>query len=357
MSRSRVILACLIAVLLVAGSVAVAQTAGSAPATGIKLKKPVFGAACMLCPWGAMAEVVKQAMQSYGYDVQICHNCNRADAPRIVADAKMPPPYEPDPNVPEINAPRNDPGLGPVDFGATAVQFLVGAYRGTGGYASEKPKTNLRLLANIQDPSYLLVAVKRATGITDLAQIKQKCWPVRILTGGVGGGNETAILAYYGLSRQSIEQAGGHVGNAAADRDNFDVVIGAGGNMTTAPEWRIWTEISQKYDLAYIGLPEELLAKMAKDTGQDRGIIPAGLYRGVERAIPTLVRTGTVVYGRADMPDDFAYTVAKALDEQQQLLQWSQLNFSYNIHTVWKAAEVPLHPGATRYYKEHGFMK
>jgi TRAP transporter TAXI family solute receptor len=348
---------CLKTLLLVAASVAVAQTPASAPATGIKLKKPVFGAACMLCPWGAMAEVVKQAMQPYGYDVQICHNCNRADAPRIVGDAKMPPPYEPDPAVPEILAPRNAPGLGPVDFGATAVQFLVGAYRGTGVYAREKPRTNLRLIANIQDPSYLLIAVKKATGITDLSQIRQKRWPVRILLGGFGGGQETAILAHYGLSRQAIEQAGGRVGNAAADRDNFDVAIGAGGGLTTAPEWRVWTEISQRFDLAFLPLPEELLARLAMESGQDRGTIPAGLYRGVERPIPTLVRTGTVIYGRADMPEDFAYTVAKALDEQQKLLQWSQLNFSYNIHTVWKADEVPLHPGAARYYKEQRFMK
>jgi hypothetical protein len=31
------------------------------PQTGIKEKKPVFGGACRLCPWGAMAEVVQSA--------------------------------------------------------------------------------------------------------------------------------------------------------------------------------------------------------------------------------------------------------------------------------------------------------
>ena len=127
--------------------------------------------------------------------------------------------------------------------------------------------------------------------------------------------------------------------------------------MTTAPEWRIWTEISQKFDLNFIELPDDLLAKLARDGEQDRGIIPAGLYRGIERPIPTVVRTGTAVYGRADMPDDFAYAVAKAMDEQQQLLQWRHLNFSYNVHTVWNGYEVPLHPGAARYYKEKGYMK
>ncbi|HUB81998.1 MAG TPA: TAXI family TRAP transporter solute-binding subunit [Bryobacteraceae bacterium] len=335
--------------LLTAASLAGAQT-------GIKEKKPVFGGACRICPWGAMAEVVQAAMKPYGYDVQICYNCNGAAAPRIVGEARTPPAYRPDPAVPEILAPRNAPGLGAVDFGAVAIQFLRNAYRGTGIYAGEKPRTNLRLIANIQDPSYVLVAAKAETGITDLAQIRQKRWPIRILTAGIGG-DATLILAHFGLSRQMIEAAGGRVGSSPEDRETFDVAIGGGGGMTTAPEWRIWTEISQKFDLHFIGLPDDLLAKLAKDGEQERGIIPAGLYRGIERQIPTVVRTGTAIYGRTDMPDDFAYIVAKAMDEQQQLLQWRHLNFSYNVHTVWNGYEVPLHPGAARYYREKGYMK
>ena len=332
------------------------QASGGAVPAGIAVKKPVFGGACKLCPWGAMAEVVQSAMKPYGYDVQICYNCNAADAPRIVSEARVPPPYKPDPAVPEILAPRNAPGLGPVDFGAVAVQFLWSAYRGTGVYAQEKPRTNLRLIANIQDPSYVLVAAKAQTGITDLSQIRQKRLPLRILSAGIGSGLP-AILAHFGLSREAIEAAGGRIGNAAEDRENFDIAIGGGGVMTTAPEWRIWTEISQKFDLNFIGLPDDLLAKLAQEGEQERGIIPVGLYRGVARPIPTVVRTGTVVYGRDDMPEDFAYMVAKAMDEQQELLQWKHLNFSYNVHNVWKAHDVPLHPGAARYYKERGYMK
>ena len=225
-----------------------------------------------------MAEVVKEAMKPYGFDVQICYNCNGADAPRIVSEARTPPPYRPDPALGEALSPRNAPGLGAIDFGAVAIQFLRNAYRGTGIYAKEKPRTNLRLIANIQDPSYVLVAAKAETGITDLSQIREKRWPVRILTAGIGG-DSSRILAHFGLSRQTIEAAGGHVGNTPEDRENFDVVIGGGGVMTTAPEWSLWTQISQKFDL------------------------------------------------------------------------------HYNIHTVWKGYEVPLHPGAACYYREKGYMK
>jgi para-nitrobenzyl esterase len=333
-----------------------AQASIAAPQTGIAAKRPVFGGACKICPWGAMAEVVQQAMKPYGYDVQICYNCNAGDAPRIVSEARLPPPYKPDPAVPEILAPRNAPGLGPVDFGAVSTQILRSAYRGTGAYAKDGPRHNLRLIANIQDPNYVLVAAKAETGITDLAQIREKRWPVRILSAGVGS-NAAAILSYYGLSKENIEAAGGRLGSTAEDRDNFDVAIGGGGVMTTAPEWRVWTEISQKFNLTFLELPDELLAKLAKENEIERGTIPVGLYRGVVRPIPTVVRTGTAVYGRADMPDDFAYAVAKAMDEEQELLQWKHLNFSYNIHSVWKAYEIPLHPGAERYYKERGYIR
>jgi TRAP transporter TAXI family solute receptor len=295
-------------------------------------------------------------MKPYGYEVQICYNCNGADAPRIVSEARKPPPYRPDPAVPEALAPRNAPDLGAVDFGAVAIQFLRNAYRGTGTYARETPRTNLCLIANIQDPSYVLIAAKAETGITNLSEIRQKRWPVRILTAGIGG-DSTRILAHFGLSRQSIEEAGGRVGNTSEDREKFDVVIGGAGVMTTAPEWTLWTEISQKFNLNFIQLPDDLLAELARTGEQEVGIIPPGLYRGVMRPIPTVVRTGTVIYGRNDMPDDFAYLVAKAMDEQQQLLQGSHLNFSYNVHTVWNGYEVPLHPGAARYYKEKGYMK
>ncbi|MFB3778510.1 MAG: TAXI family TRAP transporter solute-binding subunit [Bryobacteraceae bacterium] len=347
MTRLRTAIVSLIVLVAVAGG----QT------TGIKVKRPVLGGACKICPWGALGEIVVKMMQPYGYDVQMCYNCNLADAPRIVGDARTPPPYKPDPVVPEILAPRNAPGLGVVDFGVTSTQNVWFAYRGIGPYAGEKPRTNLRLIANIQSPNYLLVAAKKETGITDLAEMRKKRWPVKILARGAGGGMEETILAHYGLSVKSILDAGGSVGNTPALRKDFDVVIHNGGNMTTAPEWTVLTDVAQNFDLTFLQLPEELLAKLAKENEQQIVAIPLGLYRGVDRPIRTVARTGHSVYGRDDMPDDFAYAVAKAMDEHQDLLQWSHLNFSYNVHTVWKAFGVPLHPGAARYYKERGYMK
>jgi len=336
---------------------AASPLAGQQP-TGIGVKRPVIGGACMLCPWGALAEVVRQAMQPYGYDAQICYNCNAMPSPLIVADRREPPPYQPDPIVPEVLAPRNKPGLGPVDFGATSLQNMVGAYRGTGAYAAEKPRTNLRLIATIQSPNYLVVAARAETGITDLSQIRAKRWPIKVLAGGGGGGGQSdVILSYFGLPRDSILAAGGRISANMSDREDFDIIIYSSQGLTSAPEFAVWTVVSQRFKLNYIRLPDELLAKLAADGWYQPGNIPVGFLPGIEHPMRTVVRTGTVVYTRADVPESFAYDVAKALDEQQQLLQWSQLNFSYNVHNVWKAFEVPLHPGAARYYRERGYLK
>jgi TRAP transporter TAXI family solute receptor len=325
-------------------------------AIGIKAMKPVLGAACKACPWGAMAEIVKKAMQPYGYDVHICYNCSLPEAPRIVSGAKMPPPWRPsnNPYFPDYLSPK--PPDGPVDFGTAAALRVWQAYQGTHDYAKEAPHTNLRLFAYVQNPNYLVVAVKASSGITDLSQIKQKRLPVRLLAQGTV--EAKSVLAYYGLTEEWIKAAGGHIGrpNDPEDRKDFDVIIHNAG-MGNAPEYNIWHEVSQKHDLRYLELPTDLLDNMVRDYGIDRGTIPLWLFRGVDRPIATVVQTGNVIYGRADAPDDFAYAVAKALDEQQQLFQWSHLAFYYDVHQVWKDRGLPLHPGAERYYRERGYLK
>jgi len=347
------------AVLLLAGlaeapQLAAQRGAASSPSAGLGFaaKKPVMAAACKVCPWGAAGEVVKRALQPYGYDVQICYHCWQATNPRLVAGAGMPPPMAVPAYIPRAQVPP--PPNGPVDFGVTSVQNVWNAYHGRGAFASDGPRANLRLIATIQAPSYLIVAAKTSLGLTDLRQLKEKRWPVRLLT---GSGNVEGILSYYGLSRPAIESAGGRVanGNSPDERKDFDVVI-ANGSLGNAPEYNVWYEVSQRHDLTYLQLPDDLLDELAQDPTVERGSIPNGLLRGIDHPIATVVRTGIAVYSRADAPEEFTYVAAKALDEHQGLLQWAHLNFSYNVHTVWKALDLPLHPGAARYYRERRYV-
>lgn len=325
------------------------------PTLGIAHHRPVFGGACKSCPWGAMADVVKAALAPYGYDVQVCYHCFMADAPRIVADARTPPPWTPHMGngvIPDgyIPAPPN----GRVEFGAVSDQFLVAAYHGTGAYARDGPRPQLRLLANIASPLYLIVAVNKASGVTDLAQLKDHKGPLKIVA---DADTSNVIFRYYGTSADALKAAGATFAPELipAQRQNPDVIV-YWGTLVNAPEFNIWYEASEKDDLAYLQLPDELVAALAHDLNLERHDVPVGLLRGLDAPIRTVARTGTAVYGRADMPDDFAYLVARALDEQQDLFEWSQQRFNYDRYRVAKAGDVPLHPGAARYYRERGYL-
>jgi len=125
-----------------------------------------------------------------------------------------------------------------------------------------------------------------------------------------------------------------------------------------APEYSYWLQMAQRNELEFLELPKDLLDNWAKAANYEVRNSPPGILPGLEgRSIPSLAKNGSVVYGRADMPDDFAYTLAKALDEHQDLFPWTHMNWSYNWRTVWKAFGVPLHPGAAKYYREVGYMK
>lgn len=361
MKRSSNVIACALAIVGFLPAQSQTPSGTSAAAN----RQPVFGGACHLCPWGAMADVVRAAMQHYGYDVQICHNCNAEDSPRIVAEARTPPPYKVDPNVSVDAAPPNTPGLGRIDFGATGGAFLCDAYHGAGRYSRDKPMTNLRLLANIQQPpSYLIVAARSELGISDLSHARAKRWPLRVYA---GRNNRLVgeVLAYYGLSEQEITAAGGLVGGSspdastAPDARSYDLIISAGGWVSTMPETRTWTDVIQKNNWTFLTLPEPLLARLAETVKAEREPVPFGWLPGIDRAIPSIVVSGmgTAVYARADFPDALAYDVARALDEQQDRLLRTNQRFFYDVHKVWSVCDVPLHPGAARYYREAGYMR
>ena len=62
-------------------------------------------------------------------------------------------------------------------------------------------------------------------------------------------------------------------------------------------------------------------------------------------------------YAKEDLSADFAYTVAKSLDSNRDLLRWTHVPFTYDSRLVTKLPPVPLHSGAERYYREVGYIK
>ena len=69
------------------------------------------------------------------------------------------------------------------------------------------------------------------------------------------------------------------------------------------------------------------------------------------------MRPNHFIYTRDDVPDDFAYAVAKALDEHRELFQVQLEPWYYDPQTVADSKVIPMHPGAMKYYRERGHIK
>ena len=322
--------------------------------TGIDIKKPVFAGACKACPWGVLAFVTQAALKPYGYDVKICWVCWSNFGPREMADKTkpiLPPGAESNPYI------EPPPNAVP-DISATSEINLIEAWNGEGAYAADhKKRQNYRIIAVVQQPNFLMLAASKKSGITDLSQVKTRTQPTWIAFTNRDKPVDD-VLAFYGITEEALKaKGGGFIRTANREkRAAADVFIG-GAVLAYTPEQRMWYEVSQLNDLVFFDIPEPLLATLAEHRGYERATAPIAFLRGAERPIPTVMRSTHVIYVRDDAPDSFAYTVAKALDEHQELFRMYGDPWYYDTRLVANSKVIPMAPGAVRYYRERGYVK
>jgi TRAP-type uncharacterized transport system substrate-binding protein len=305
-------------------------------------------------PWGTLALVAQRALEPLGYEVRIESMSWGGNNPRYVTDGRA-------------------------DLGATQYRAIEEAYQGSEGREPIAP--NLRLIAVINQPAWIAVAVRAASGITDLSEIASKQMAIGLKAGGEGA--IRSILDYYGLSRDKVLSWGGYMVGANAEggfeaptnpneeparwhgdlnviapwikEGKFDLIVDPIYAAYTV-EHRHWIDASVLHDLRFLPLPQDLINLiMERGQAEAPGFIPHRLMRGVDEDIPTVQRFPQAYYTRDDVPEDFIYDVAKALDNGRHLFRQTHMPYSYDPLNVAGPRRVPLHPGAERYYREAGY--
>jgi TRAP transporter TAXI family solute receptor len=325
--------------------------------TGIAMKRPVFAGACKACPWGVLALITQAAMKPYDYDVKICYVCWSEYGPREMADRTKPvfPTIDADD---QVRSYIEDPPDAVPDISATSESNLIAAWNGTGPYAKDqKQRRNYRVIAVVQQPNFLMMAANRKSGITDLSQVNDRSLPTWIAFTPRDAGIQS-ILDYYGITQDGLKAHGGGFVTTGdrLRRADADVFIG-GAILADTPEQRVWYEASQLDDLVFFDMPEPLRDRIVAQGAYHRAVAPIALLRGAERPIPTVMRSANLIYVRDDAPDDFTYTVAKALDEHQDLFHMYGDPWYYDTRSVASSSVIPMAPGAMRYYRERGYVR
>ena len=169
-----------------------------------------------------------------------------------------------------------------------------------------------------------------------------------------------AVLAYHGLDKETVEGWGGRFhaltgtyGPYVREQD-VDMLIGNVYMGYTAIS-RYWVEASVLLNLRFLDLEPALIEQLSKGAADRPGRLPAGLMRGVDRDVATVQRGhGVIIYGREDLPDDFAYRLAKLYDEGREEFMRTRVHMALDPQLAPDTSPVRLHPGAERYYQEKG---
>ena len=298
----------------------------------------VFAGSSVGEPWYVLGEVTARVLAVHGYQVSVEPRSASTENPRWV-------------------------GRGDALLGGCSPSTVLWAQESRHHYAGES-FPEFRAIARINRPSWQAVAATAESHIQSLAQVREQQLPVRVLTSNwesVASVAPKRILAHYGLSREAIEGWGGvfyrmtgHPYSGHIRENDVDLIIGQL-YLGYTPVGRYWQEASVLLNLRFLELDGALIDDLCRETLGERGFIPHGIVRGLERDVPSVAHPDLLIYGRADLSEDFTYRVARGYDEQRMAFLETRVHMAYDQRNVARTA-IPLHPGAERYYREKGYL-
>ena len=115
-------------------------------------------------------------------------------------------------------------------------------------------------------------------------------------------------------------------------------------------------QIAVKVPVRILDVPDEVVQKL-HDQGYPfyvKVTIPAGTYNGMDEDAQTIAVKATLIVHK-DLPDEVVYELTRILYENiDDLAKAHQVAKQIDINHAFDGLMVPLHPGAIKYYEEHG---
>jgi TRAP transporter TAXI family solute receptor len=230
------------------------------------------------------------------------------------------------------------------------------AYRGQGPFEASGPMLELRAVATLY-PVVLQVVTLERSGIRRIGDLRGR----RVSLDGQGSGTHPLalrVLAAYGLGEGDIEgrtlEPGIALERLAAGR--LDAFFALGGVPLEAV-----SRVNEIAEIRLLPVSAERLARdevMAEATEMMVSLtLPAGAYAGLPE-VETLAMSAQLLV-REGLGEDLVYAMTARLwaaDTGRRLRAAHPLGFEIAIDGALEVLEVPLHPGAERFYRERGLL-
>lgn len=243
---------------------------------------------------------------------------------------------------------------GELDFGIAQSDWESQAFNGTGRFTESGPFEELRS-----------VIALHAEPLTIVARAESRIRNLRDLTGrevhaGAAGSTERRLLAdvldLRGVDMESI------VFSSTTDRASLAGELCAGEYdalvMAVEHPSTIVTEASNACELTFFDISEpDIDALVARTPYYRKAIVPAHIYRGLDREIATF-GVGAVVVSSSAISEDLVYLLVRSVFEE--IDEFRRLHPVFGTlavsEMIGSGMAAPLHEGAQRYYRELGWL-
>ena len=242
------------------------------------------------------------------------------------------------------------------------------AFRGKGLFSKRQP---IRTIAVFPSYDVMAFAVHESTGITSLEQIRKERTPLRLSTGSVSKAwlassptmfTVSAVMKAAGFTFANLRQWGGTIQSvtrpshpdrrAALEQGAINAVFDEG--------IKSWGQSAIDAGFRYLPVEGGILKKLAA-IGFRPSVLPKSRFPALPADVPTVDFSGWPMVVHADMPEDVAYALCEAIDTRKSLMptdNFKPLDMAQLCANDDEAPyDVPLHPGAKRFYHDKGYLK
>jgi TRAP-type uncharacterized transport system substrate-binding protein len=246
--------------------------------------------------------------------------------------------------------------------------LLTMAYRGKGPFRKRLP---LRTLAVFPSYDVMAFAVHESTGITSLSQIKKERFPLklstRLVTQSALRENSTmftvaAMMRAAGFTFADLRKWGGKILLASRPSDPARRASIENGTVNAIFDEGIksWARTALENGFRFLPVEGTVLKKLVA-MGYRPTVMSKSRFHGMAEDITTIDFSGWPMIVRADMPDEAAYAICEAIEKRKEVIptdNYKPLDLAQLCANDEEAPyDVPLHPGAARFYREKGYFK
>ena len=241
--------------------------------------------------------------------------------------------------------------------------MLTQAYRGTGVFDAPLP---LRIIGNYPSFDRFVIAFRDKLGFKSLTDVKKAKYPLQFSLREDPTHSTLALVnqlfAHHGMSIAEIESWGGKVHPCSGPGDIRRLNAMKDGSLDAVFDEGIsaWLGVAVANGMSPVNLDEAALAHLSA-LGWRHGPLKSARFDNFPAGYTCIDFSGWPLYARASLPDKVAYDVAQAFGARHDEMPWEAQTHQgiaqIGAETAATPMDVPLHPGAERWYREQGFLK